>query len=186
MPLPQPANRTAIHQRDIECRGFKRDDGLWDIEARMTDVKTYAVKNRDRGGEIAAGEAIHDMSIRLTLDNNLLIHDVAAVIDYAPFSLCPSITPAFEQLKGKSIGAGWTKLTKMLFSGTQGCTHLRELLGPLATTAFQTIYHASQREKGPDASKEKPVMLNSCHAFAETGDVVKDFWPDFYQPEKPS
>ena len=32
MPLPAPAPRTLKHTRAIECTGYEREDGLWDIE----------------------------------------------------------------------------------------------------------------------------------------------------------
>ena len=72
MPLSKPAARKHIHTRDIKCHGFERDDGLWDIEGRLTDTKTYTFDNHDRGG-IAAGEPIHDMLIRLTLTGDMVV-----------------------------------------------------------------------------------------------------------------
>ncbi|MCW8886961.1 MAG: DUF2889 domain-containing protein [Motiliproteus sp.] len=182
MPLSTPAPRKHIHTRQVHCVGYEREDGLWDIEGRMTDVKTYDMKNHDRGGMIPSGEPLHDMSIRLTINLDFEIQEVEAVIDYAPFNLCPSITEVFKKLEGRSIGPGWTRITKNLFSGTQGCTHLMELLGPIATTAFQATHLARTREAESSPQKSsKPVMLNTCHALADDGDVVKRFWPEHYQ-----
>ena len=67
-----------------------------------------------------------------------------------------------------------------LLGGVNGCTHLVELLGPVATTAFQTIYPIKSRrqESRPDA--KKPLMLDSCHALASDGEIVKRHWPQFY------
>ena len=53
MPLPRPARRELIHQRDIRCRGYQREDGLWDIEGELIDTKTYSFANRDREGIVA-------------------------------------------------------------------------------------------------------------------------------------
>ncbi len=186
MPLSPPHPRQLQHQRRVYCDGYEREDGYWDIEGRMTDIKTRDVDNRDRGGRIAAGEPIHDMSIRLTIDLDFVIHEVEAVIDYSPFSVCPSIVDNFRRLKGKRIGPGWTRLTKEMFSGTQGCTHLMELLGPVATTAFQSTYFARTRKAEQEKTAgggEKPHLLNTCHALAEDGEVVRDFWPEHYQPK---
>ena len=33
--------REAVHKRQINCNGFVRNDGLYDIEAELTDHKTY-------------------------------------------------------------------------------------------------------------------------------------------------
>ncbi len=46
MPLSDPAPRKPLHKRANECRGYRRDDGLWDIEAHMTDTKSYVFANR--------------------------------------------------------------------------------------------------------------------------------------------
>ena len=67
MPLSPPPERELLHSRDIVLRGYLRVDGLYDIEAHLTDTKTYGSANRDRG-YIHAGEPIHGMWIRLTVD----------------------------------------------------------------------------------------------------------------------
>jgi hypothetical protein len=40
LPLPPPLPRDELHMRRIEMRGYRRHDGLYDIEARITDTKT--------------------------------------------------------------------------------------------------------------------------------------------------
>ena len=67
MPLPNPEPRERLHTRRYEFNGYQRADGLWDIEGRMTDVKSYGFDN-DYRGRIEAEEPLHDMRIRLTLD----------------------------------------------------------------------------------------------------------------------
>ena len=49
MPLPEASKREHLHTRAITYQGFERDDGLWDIEAHMTDTKTYEFENNWRG-----------------------------------------------------------------------------------------------------------------------------------------
>jgi Protein of unknown function (DUF2889) len=49
MPLTPPRPREAIHGRSIEIDGFRRDDGLYDIEAHLTDTKSFGQSNYDRG-----------------------------------------------------------------------------------------------------------------------------------------
>ena len=38
MPLSPPVGRQHLHTRRITCQGFYRDDGLWDIEGRITHL----------------------------------------------------------------------------------------------------------------------------------------------------
>ena len=67
MPLSPPVGRQHLHTRRVTCQGFFRDDGLWDIEGRITDEKTYEHANEWRG-PLKPGDLVHDMSIRLTVD----------------------------------------------------------------------------------------------------------------------
>jgi len=179
MPLTPPVSRRLLHQRTVQCQGYQRDDGLWDIEGRMTDIKTYAFPNEDRGGAIHAGEPLHDMWIRLTVDDDFLIHDAEARTDSSPFGLCPEITGRYRQLIGVRIGPGWSLKLRELFSGVNGCTHMTELLGPVATTVFQTVYgqRYDQEDAKPAAERTPPPVLNTCHALASDSPVVKKRWP---------
>lgn len=183
MALSSPVSRESIHDRAISCRGYRRADGLWDIEGHLVDTKAYPFLNRERG-EIRPGEAIHEMWIRLTVDDELVVHDVEAATDAAPFSVCPDVTERFKVLKGLKIGRGWRNKVNELLGGVQGCTHLVELLGPVGTTAFQTIYPIKARrpetQQEVQAGRKKPPMLDTCHALASDGEIVMRFWPKFY------
>ena len=180
MPLTRPADRQPMHTRQIRCQGFARTDGLWDIEGHLVDTKPYDMPNVDRPhGKIAAGEHLHEMWIRLTLDAELWVHAVEVVTDFGPYAVCPSIAPNFQRLVGERIKAGWTQRTRELLGGVQGCTHLVELLGPLATTAFQTIYPVrAKRDSLPSA--HKPALIDTCHAYRSDGPLVKHKWPEHY------
>jgi hypothetical protein len=83
MPLPEPDPRQPIHTRSVECRGYRRRDGLWDIEGRLVDTKSYPFENSLRG-EIPPGEPLHEMWLRLTVDDALLVRDAVAVTDAGP------------------------------------------------------------------------------------------------------
>jgi hypothetical protein len=180
MPLSQPVARKSMHTRRVECRGYLRDDGLWDIEGHLTDTKPFDMPNENRGGQIPAGEPLHEMWIRLTVDTDLVVHDVEARTDHGPYSICGNIVDGFKVLKGLQIKPGWTMKTRALLGGTKGCTHLVELLGPVATTAYQTVYPArARRDQGKPVTKP-PAMVDSCHAYASNGPIVKRRWPQFY------
>ena len=188
MPLPDTdIPRKLLHERQVKCLGYEREDGLVDIEGWMSDVKTYSFPNRDRG-EIKAGEPLHNMGLRLTLADDMTIVDVVAVMDHTPFGICPRITPNFQRLKGLKVGPGFRHAVKEKVGGVEGCTHLVELLGPMATTAFQTMVgRKSERleqfnDKLKKAGKapKRPPILDTCHTWSTKSEVVRDFIPDFY------
>lgn len=176
MPLPEPAARTLIHRRDVICRGFRRGDGLWDIEGRLTDSKTYPFHSELRG-VLEPGQPVHEMWLRLTIDDDLVIRAVCAVTDAAPFAVCPAITPAFAKLEGLRLGPGFRRAVQERLGGVQGCTHLVELLGPLATTAYQTVVPLLARERPAGDGERMPRHLDSCHALARDGEIVRRHYP---------
>ena len=182
MPLSPPAPREHRHTRQIECRGYRREDGLWDIEGHLTDVKSYAFDNAYRG-RIDAGVPIHDMWVRLTVDADLMVRAAQAETLAGPYRVCPNAAPAVEKLAGLTIGPGWRGKLRRRIGGTQGCTHIVEMLQPLATVAFQTIF-ADRRQWNVKTEEQsnvgKPPQIDSCYALRSDGEAVRDHYPTWY------
>ncbi len=197
MPLSAPVGREKQHTRSIEINGYRRGDGLYDIEAHLTDVKSFGQTNYDRGF-IAAGEPIHGMWLRLTIDETMAIVGSEAVSDHTPYVMCPTAAPNFSRLVGMRNKAGFLREANHAVGGTVGCTHLRELLQQMATTAFQTVSPARVRKEmraegaepkpGSDAVDARitekmggpPKILNTCVAYSAAGPLVKRRWPQLY------
>ncbi len=184
MPLSKPAERDLIHTRDIKCVGYKRKDGLWDIDGYITDTKSYTFENLDRGN-IPSGDPIHHMVMRITVDDDMVVQDAEASTEYSPYSMCGNITDAFHNLKGLQIGPGWRRKVNQVMGGTAGCTHLRDLLtGPLAVTAYQTIIPMRRKNKPEQQPpSRRPAIIDTCHAYAADGPIVERQWPMFHEPE---
>jgi len=198
MPLTPPAAREKLHTRDIQICGYRRSDGLYDIEATLADAKTYGFVNRDRG-LVEPGEKLHGMSLRLTVDETMRIVTSQAATDHAPYAICPTAAPAFGGLAGLQIKPGFLREATHRVGGPVGCTHLRELLQQMATVAFQTIgpYRAwkeTQAENEPaepgsdrlDArvtqrmAEAGNVIVDTCRAYASDGPIVRRRWPELY------
>ena len=178
MPLSEPAAREDAHRRQIECRGYKRLDGLWDIEGHLVDTKPYGFDNRERG-RVEPGVPVHDMWIRLTIDTDMCIVAAQASTEHSPYAICGAVTRNFHELVGLRIGPGWSRRAARKIGGVKGCTHLTELLRPMATTAYQTL--TREDAEPPDLVTEQPRYLNGCHALATDGVIVKLEWPQFYK-----
>jgi len=182
MPLPSPEPRERLHTRRYEFNGFRRADGLWDIEGRMTDVKSYGFDN-DYRGRIEAEEPLHDMLIRLTLDDEFVVRDIETATDGSPFATCPEVAPNFKRMIGAKIARGWRATIRERTGGAAGCTHLVEMLDAMATVAFQTLYPArKEREKAGPPGK-RGGLVDTCYALRSDGPVVKKEWPEFYTGE---
>src|SRR3569623_1245537 len=190
MPLPEAVPRKHLHTRAVTYRGYLRDDGLWDIEGEMTDAKTYAFEMNERG-HMEPGMPVHGMAIRVTVDDKMKIHAIAASMDFTPFGECARGEDPMQRMVGVTMGPGWRVLIERELGGIKGCTHLRELLFNLATATYQTVfpYRDRQREEAgePAAALEKPPYhLGRCIAWDFEGPVVKKIYPQFagWQPVK--
>lgn len=171
-----------------------RDDGLWDIEAHLLDTKTYDYTEPYRGAR-QPGSAVHDMRVRLTVDDGLTVQDIAVSMPSTPYPTCSQAAARFRQVVGLNIASGWRSDVNRLLGGTGGCTHVRELLFPMATVAFQTI--RGWAEDSPPANAKgvrntvgsdgsRPLFIDGCHAWAADGDVVAHLYPLWSTRKRPA
>ena len=168
MPLPKPLPRQKYHRRSITCDGFLREDGLYDIEAHMSDIKSISVEDSERG-YVAAGEPFHDMWLRVTIDETFKVHEVVASMEATPFEICPTILDNFKKIEGTQIGPGWRSTCRELVGGVAGCTHLNELLPVIATTAYQSLWPFKDEET---KSKSIDNIIDTCHTWSAEGELV--------------
>jgi hypothetical protein len=178
MPLPDSVEREELHFRRIELKGYRRHDGLYDIEGRIVDTRTYPFKLQ--AGLLPPGEALHEMWVRIVVDAELLVHDITAVTDASPYRVCREAADRMSMLKGLRIGKGWTQAVNERLRGVAGCTHLRELMGPLATVAIQTLSQFRFKEMEEKYPANRPGLIDSCHAYSSGGDVVRERWPTYF------
>ncbi|MGZ5269274.1 MAG: DUF2889 domain-containing protein [Ramlibacter sp.] len=188
MPLPDPAPRRHLHTRSVTYRGFLRDDGLWDIEGEMSDVKAYGFERSD-GTDMPAGTPIHGMRIRLTVDESMTIRAIWTAMDHTPFGECQQGVDPMQQMVGARLGPGWRQAIEKALGGVRGCTHLRELLFNMATAAYQTVFPWRERERrlsgvAPSQNTEPPYHLGRCIAWDYHGAVTARYYPQFagWQP----
>lgn len=183
MPLSQGAaqqGREQMHVRHIEMRAYRRTDGLIDVEGRVTDQRAKQMKLFAGDRVVAPGEFVHDLWVRLIVDDQLLIHGVETASDSRPYPMCAEGGANFDRLIGLKIGAGWSHAVKQRLGRAHGCTHLMELLIPMATAAWQAI--AEIRLARPDQldASGRPVRIDGCTAFAADRGLVAIRWPAHY------
>ena len=177
MPLSEPAPRELLHNRDITLRGYKRGDGLFDVEATIQDTKAYQFTLSDRG-TIEPGVPLHRMLARMTYDPaTMVVVAFEADTEHGPYALCPAAAPSFSSLAGLSIKPGFLRAANERVGGTHGCTHLRELLQQMATVAMQSTAGQRRPERPPGT---RPGVIDTCLAWAADGPVVERSFPEFY------
>jgi hypothetical protein len=178
MPLPVTGvERELRHTRRVRFEGYKRADGLWDIEAHLTDVKSH--DNPMKAGVRRAGQPIHEMWLRVTIDRHFNILDAAASSDAVPYpGGCETIAPAYRRLIGLNLARHFRKSVRQLFGDVKGCTHLTEMLGNLPTAAIQTFAGETPEERDDG---RRPFQLDQCHALDTTGETVRKWYPKWYR-----
>ena len=180
MPLSPPAARERLHLRRVSYEGFRRDDGLFDIEAHITDHKErdYKLAMGTRSKDIP----VHQMWARVTIDRSFAVINIEAATDDMPYpGQCNRITPEYKKLIGANLLKGFRKSIAEHMGGVKGCTHLSELLGYLPTAAVQTF--AGIRSETDSHDGKKPFQLDSCHALATTSETVRVYYPKWYVAE---
>ncbi|MDC1382134.1 DUF2889 domain-containing protein [Candidatus Puniceispirillum sp.] len=172
--LSQPdVERELVHERHVTLNGFVRSDGLFDIEAELTDHKTYPFPS-DFRGEVTPDLPVHHMILRITITNERVITAAETITITGPYAVCPKANKVFHELVGLKIAPGWRRQVQKAIGGRHGCTHITELLGPVATIAYQTLYGQEARERRvdqnfSDAEKQKTrsQLHNTCVGYAD-------------------
>ena len=187
MALPPPSPRKLSHTRTVVYQGYDREDGLWDIEAELTDVKTFDFQVPNEV-TFRANEPIHGLKIRVTLNAQLVIQDVVTAMDRIPHPECAGAPHGMHKLIGCTMGPGWRKVIQQHVGGTEGCTHLREMLANMATAAYQTVpasqWHRRELAGVPQpAITQPPFHLGQCHSWALDSPTTQRAYPMFYQPK---
>ena len=178
MPLsPQSTQRALKHTRAIQIKAFARDDGLWDIDAHRTDIKT-----RDTtldSGIRSARQPVHDLWVRITLGTALNIIDAEAATNAVPYpNYCNSIDPGHKKLVGVNLLKSFHHGVNQRISGINGI-HITELAAVLPTATIQAFagYVLDTRD-GVSTHEQsyKPFQLDRCHASRTDGEAVAKFF----------
>lgn len=88
-----------------------------------------------------------------------------------------------NHFRGTEARSGWSSRVKSLLRGAASCTHLMEMLIPMATTTLQGIRGLERERKVLVDATTIQVKVDSCYAYASHRDVVRMFWPQHYRPQ---
>jgi len=192
MLIDEDADKQWVHTRQITCRGYRRADGLWQIEASVADEKGQAVPFRSRP-DVSPGELIHHFSLSVVIDDDYQIRDVAAETLAAPWPVCTDIAADYRKLIGLRIGPGFNRAVRDLLGGTLGCTHLTDLLVQVGNTYMQASFPdrvARQKLNGEDPRRwpdtRTLAFVDGCHAWRKDGPVLASEYPQLADDGEPA
>ncbi len=170
--------REELHHRSVDMRFYRRSDGLFEVEGCLIDTKTHPFRRLLAPADDPPGHRLHDITVRLVLDAGLQVVAAEATMASTPFDICPRAASALQAVVGLSIGKGWNRRVRELLGGVKSCTHIVELLGPMATTALQGIAPLrSVTTDDPEQDARRRFRVDSCHTFAADSEVVLRLLP---------
>lgn len=163
MPLSDPAPRQPIHTRQITIEAFEREDGLIDLEATLVDAKPFVFRLSVDRPQLAAGEPIHRISLRLTVDADAVIRHTEVAMDATPYTYCSEVPLRFD-LNGIRMGAGFMKAVRERIGPADNCWHAQQMLPQMATALVQATFPANRErlQRLPEGERPTPPMLNTC------------------------
>jgi hypothetical protein len=179
MPLPpSDPQRQLKHHRAISVQAYARDDGLWEVDARITDVKSRDIACAD--GVRPAGAPVHDLLLRLVVDTHFNILQSGAQSEATPYpGHCDQHGDAYGRLAGMNLMQGFKRAVREALGGVAGCTHLTELADVLPTAVIQAFAGEVIDTRGD--GDQKPFQLDRCHALASHGEVVRLHYPRWFR-----
>lgn len=176
---PADPTRRLHHRRHLDVQVFARDDGLWEVEASLIDLRTQSVPLAS--GIRPAGQPIHEMVLRLVVDAGFNVVDAGSDTRWMPYEgLCDQHGDAYQQLIGLNLARGFRKAATERLQGTRGCTHLTELTQMLPTAVIQAFAGVVIDTRGDNAT-EPPFQIDRCHALRSDGEAVRLHYPRWYR-----
>jgi hypothetical protein len=175
--------REELHFRRIDLRGWRRADGLFEVEARLVDRKPRDF--RPPGGDaslVPANEPIHDFVVRVAFDRELVVRGIRAEPGAIPYRDCAHGGDSLQALVGLRLGAGWNAEVRKRLPNAETCTHVKELMGPIATVAIQSTVEMRMRQLDAADATGKPLKIDTCYAYAASRELVLHRWPAFHRP----
>lgn len=186
MALPPAApHRQSRHRRTLDVQAFDRGDRTWEIDARIVDTKT---RDTTLASEVRpAGVPIHEMLLRLVVDEQLNILAAGSEMKHMPYTgLCnqhPDTEPdPYARLVGLNLRRGFREAVWQRLGGVKGCTHLTELAQVLPSAVIQAfagdVFNVSENGGGD----VRPFQLDRCHGLRLDGEAVRVYYPRWRQP----
>lgn len=180
---PAAASRQLKHRRQIEVQVYARDDGLWEADATLRDLKTRDTEHAGRTR--AAGEPIHEMLLRVVVDTRLTIVAAGSQTAWMPYpGHCDAHGDAYARLAGLNLTQGFRAGLRERVGGVLGCTHISELAQVLPTAVIQAMAGEVIDTRGH--GDEQPFQIDRCHALRSDGEVVREFYPRWHRRVSPT
>ncbi len=186
MALPTAArDRVPQHRRAIDVKIYSRGNGHWEVDAHLTDTRPRPTSMAT--GELPAGAPIHDMLLRLVIDESFNVLEAGSQTSAMPYpGECDNLGDTYGQLVGLNLMRDFRRAVKERLGGVKGCTHLTELSQVLPTAVVQAFAGEVIDTRGDADGSTQPFQIDRCHALRAEGSAVKTYYPRWYRTPQDS
>ena len=181
MALPTAASdRQLKHRRSIDVQIYTRGNGLWEVDAHISDVRSR--ETRMVNGVLPAGQPIHDMLLRLVVDERCNIVEAGAQTTAMPYpGQCDRYGEIYSRLVGLNLLKGFRQAVRERVGGALACTHITELAQLLPTAVVQAFAGEVIDTHGASADSTQPFQIDRCHALRADSPTVQTYYPRWYR-----
>jgi hypothetical protein len=181
--LSEAKTREHLHRRQITIDSYRRADGLMDVEATLVDIKSVDLYLGSKVPDVPAGDTIHGISVRLSVDAHSVIRECEVAMDSTPYSYCSEVSARFD-LTGIAMTGGFMKAVAERIGHADNCWHVRQMLQQMATVFVQSSYPElrAEIEKLPPAQRPAPALINSCVGWQSHRSHIREDFPAAYRP----
>jgi hypothetical protein len=183
--FPPDPGLKPLHMRNYSVKAWKMSDEALLLRGAVMDLqpgepfaaRVEAAGGRDPGGPLGVHHMVVDLVVGFP---SLTITDASVVFETFPQPGCPGISSRYKELIGLSIARGFTHEVRQRFGGPRGCTHTTALLQAMGPVAVQCVFPmrrsgppsaAAPPEAGSSPAAQVPHMRNTCHVWAEDGEI---------------
>ena len=187
MPLSPPAPREPIHPRRYQFDGYRRADGLWDIEGasdRHQDLRLpERMARRDRARRADPRHVDPPDGRRRPRGPRDRGRDRRRRRSRS----AAAITPNFRRRQGRAHrdAAGSERVARAARRRAGLHPSGRDAAARSRRSPSRRSFRRAARPSAPRGAGGQAAagILDTCHALASDGPVVKRFWPAFYTGE---
>ncbi len=181
MALPTASrDRVPQHRRTIDVKIYSRGNGHWEVDANLTDTRPRPTQMAT--GELPAGVPIHDMLLRLVIDDSFNVLEAGSQTSAMPYpGECDDLGDTYGRLVGLNLMCDFRRAVKERFGGIRGCTHITELSQVLPTAVVQAFAGEVIDIRGDIEGSTRPFQIDRCHALRADGETVKTYYPRWYR-----
>ncbi len=167
----QKRKKEKISARRVDIVTYDCDKASMSVEGTLKDDPFHSYYTIL--GEKRPPTTVHHMKITLLVDTrSLVIKAVEVDMPKVPEDECSEVGITVHQIKGLTIGRGFTVKVKKMLEGTKGCTHLTTLLLMMAPAALQGSFARKAREpfpEGRNADRIKAAIGDACMVLRKDG-----------------